>query len=126
MSSPPPSWPATLPQGLLVAGLQYSPERNATAIPTEVGEVLTRQRFTGRMVRLSGALLLTSAQYADLLAFYFEELRETTPFTWADPVTGDSLELVFDGAPQGQPVTTEDWQVSVSLVSKPTLPGGSP
>lgn len=125
MSSPAPVWPISLPQALLVAGLSYQPVSNATAIPVEAGELLTRQRFTGKMVRLSGSLLLTTAQAETLISFWRDDLGETEPFEWTDPLTGETIELVFEtpnGAPRLTALSTDQWQAALTLVSKPVAP----
>jgi hypothetical protein len=126
MSSPLPAWPATLPPAALVAGLQYQPAANATPIPVEAGELLTRRRFTGEMARIQGSANLTTEQAQTLLAFYRTDLQETLPFTWDDPLTGESVEMVFEGPPQFQALSTSRWQASFTLLTKPTEPTGSP
>jgi hypothetical protein len=119
------TWPATLPPAPLV-GVQYQPIPNATAIPVEAGELLTRRRFTGEMARIPCAMILSTTQARALMDFYRGELQETLPFDFDDPLTGDTVEMLFDGAPQFQSLSTNVWQASFTLLSKPALPVGSP
>jgi hypothetical protein len=116
-------WPVTLPPAMLVAGSQYQPLSNATPIPVEAGELLTRRRFTGEMARIPVTLNLSTEQARTLLTFYRVELGEVEPFDWIDPLTGDAVEMMFEGAPQFQPLSTHVWQASFTVVTKPVVPG---
>lgn len=120
------TWPETLPPAPMVAGSSYQPVSNATPIPVEAGELLTRRRFTGAMTRLNVALVLTRAQALTLMTFYRDELAETLPFVWTDPLTETEVEMMFEAAPQLQPLGADRWAASLTLVTKPQVATGSP
>jgi hypothetical protein len=120
------TWPDTLPSNPLIAGLQYQPASNATAIPVEAGELLTRRRFTGEMAQISAVMTLTTAQAQDLLSFYRDTLGEVDTFDWTDPLSGDTVEMIFNGAPSFQPISTTHWNAAFTLFTKPVMDVSSP
>lgn len=128
MSSPPdyPEWPATLPPAQLVAGSGYQPVSNATPIPVEAGELLTRRRFTGEMANMPVSLLLDDAQMLTLMRFYRRTVKETLPFLFYDPVEGFDVPCVFTSPPAATFLAPDRFQVSFTLATKPVADEGSP
>lgn len=114
-------WPETLPGIALRAGSRYEPISNATPIPVEAGELLTRSRFTGDMARFTVALNLTSTQTQQLLSFWRYDLKTgALTFLWEDPITGNAVEMLFDRAPVFDPLGGNAWRATFTLVSKPS------
>lgn len=128
MPSPPdyPEWPASLPPATLVAGSGYQPVSNATPIPVEAGELLTRRRFTGEMATMPVNLLLDDEQMQTLMFFYRRTLKETLPFLFYDPVQGFDVPCVFTTAPSATFLAPDLFQVSFTLMTKPVADEGSP
>ncbi len=128
MPSPPdyPQWPATLPPAALVSGSGYQPVSNATPIPVEAGELLTRRRFTGEMASMPVSLLLDDLQVQTLMYFYRRTLKETQPFMFYDPVQGFDVACVFTSPPAMTFAAPDRFQVSFTLMTKPVADEGSP
>lgn len=121
-----PVWPAELPPAPMLDGTTYDVVSNAMPIPVEAGELLTRRRFTGEMVNITVSLVLTRSQALRLVRFYRDDCKESLPFLWNDPLTGDPVEMMFASAPQLQPLGGEAWSASFTVSTKPTEPVGSP
>lgn len=114
------AWPDTLPQIGLRAGSRYQPVSNATPIPVEAGEMLTRSRFTGDMANVTTALLLSETQAQTLLAFWRYDLKTgALPFLWDDPITAASVEMQFMSEPAFEPLGGRKWRASLQLRTKP-------
>lgn len=121
-----PVWPAELPPAPMLDGTTYDVVSNAMPIPVEAGELLTRRRFTGEMATINVSLVLTKSQVQRLLSFYRDDCKESLPFLWQDPITEETVEMVFTSAPQVQPLGGDAFSASFTVSTKPAEPGGSP
>lgn len=113
-----PSWPATLPQFVLVDGFRWSAKPNVVSFGTEVGAGKVRRRSTSRTAQLTPSIAVTTAQLADFRTFFQGDLKDgALSFDWVDPTTQAAASLRFD--PTGTPYTVAprglDWVVSMSL-----------
>lgn len=77
-----PAWPAGLPCRP-IRGITIAPVGNIVATPNDVGEPITRRRFTGMTVQITGTLVLDEQQKNDLFNF------------WADTLAQGTLEFVM-------------------------------
>jgi hypothetical protein len=110
-----PSWPALLPATPLRIGGAHSPVANTVPHEPEVGEVMTRRRFTGRQEDLQTSLVLTPEQTVIFRSFHRDTLKDgALRFSWDDPVTGEAAEAVFL-APPGYGALGRNWSVTLRL-----------
>lgn len=86
-------WPASLPAKPLNDSFTWAPVPNVVATPVDIGPPITRRRFTGRTIRLDGALLLDESQWQVLDAFWDVTLAqgalEFIMASWRDGVLRD-------------------------------------
>jgi len=81
-----PTWPATLPQVLLVDGYAESPPNTMLRTEMDAGPAKMRQRYTAAPRPISGAVILDSkAQLNTFAAFFVTDPKGgTLTFTWED------------------------------------------
>lgn len=86
-------WPAALPARPLNDSFTWSPVPNVVATPVDIGRPIMRRRFTGRSIRLDGALLLEESQWQVLDEFWDVTLAQGTlefiMASWRDGVLRD-------------------------------------
>lgn len=97
---PTPTWPATLPQNLLM-GVTRKRQAGKLRSEMDTGPAKQRQRFTARVTQFQdGAQVMTGAQLAIFDTFYDDDLGAgTLSFNWIDPFTDDACLLRFMGEP---------------------------
>jgi hypothetical protein len=116
-----PTWPATVPFVFLVDGFSHQPVSNSMKVDPEVGEPLTRQRFTGEIDDVSGTLTtLTTEQVNDLRNFYRYDLKDgSLRFTQDDPMIGEAREYLFMAPPRFTPIDGDLWRPQIQLQAMP-------
>lgn len=72
-----PAWPAGLPCRP-IRGITITLVGNVVATENDVGPPITRRRFTGMTVSISGTLVLTEAQKNTLFNFWTDTLAQGT------------------------------------------------
>jgi hypothetical protein len=111
-------WPATLPPLDRISGGSVQPVSNALPIETEVGEPMTRQRFTGEMDDITMSILLSGSQRIVLYEFYRRDLKGgSLRFSHDHPLTLEATELMFMAAPRFTPLGNDLWRADLSLRS---------
>lgn len=101
------TWPASLPQNLMVEGLRVTQQKNAVRQEMAAGPVFQRRRFSAVSTTVEGAMLLDTTQYDTFWDFYNNTLGGgVTEFDWKHPITGDSVTMQFnvDQVPNAQNV----------------------
>lgn len=102
------TWPAGLPQYLLVAGFSRRFRKNKIRTPMEYGPVKQRRRGTSAPAPIKGVIQLKAGQVSTLEAFHDTTLVDgTLPFDWVEPVsqTAVTCRFVSEPAVSGGPVT---------------------
>jgi hypothetical protein len=102
-------WPITLPPPL-ADGYSEAPKEFVARTNIPTGLPVDRTRATVLVSLLQFRLYLTDAQRTILDAFY-----TCLPFTWTDPVTGQTYNARFVSRPTSQIDTGVTWFASVSL-----------
>lgn len=109
------AWPALLP-GLRTPGFSWAPLGNTMAIEPEVGEPMTRRRFTGDLIDVTGTLLLTLAELTEFRNFWRDTLSHGVDrFDWVDPVFGDGVQMIFMRPPAVRSAGGDAFEVDIAL-----------
>lgn len=118
-----PSWPATLPDSLLVEGYRERPPMTGLRFDPDAGPAIQRRRLTANVRPIVGQLHLTKAQVAIFDDFWINTLANgSLEFDWTHPRTGASVTLRFvnteapEYAPAGGP---DGYSVPVHLEIMP-------
>lgn len=90
-------WPATLPQVFDEAGWSRDPIDNVEAFEPDTGPDIARRRSTAAPSVVTGSMLLTADQYADLDDFY--NTHQAERFQWENPA-GDTRYYRFKQPPK--------------------------
>lgn len=99
-----PSWPATMPQELLMSGYSESPPNVALRTSMDIGPAKLRRRSTSAVRPITGEQIITTSQLADFKLFYNTDLLGgTLRFSWTDPVTEVAAEMRFSEPPSWAP-----------------------
>lgn len=82
-----PEWPSTLPDCYLVQGFKYAPHNEHIRSPMDTGIGKVRPRYTAEPWRLSGSIVVTTAQIKILNVFHKDTLvNGTLVFKKTDPL----------------------------------------
>jgi len=95
------TWPASLPQTLLLEGLSRTRQPGRIRSQTDTGPAKQRARFTATAKSFDGVQVnMTGAQLTTFYTFYETTLGQgAVGFTWIDPITDASATLRFKGEP---------------------------
>jgi hypothetical protein len=90
------SWPAELPETLLLEGLSAERKSNVIRTAMDAGPPKTRRRYTAAVKQFSGKLFLDAAQRITLEQFYHAALADgALRFNFANPQTLEVQEFRF-------------------------------
>src|SRR5690554_6657207 len=91
-----PSWPAGLPQELVVEGYGQSAADTLLTSQTDKGPGKRRRRTTAGVEPVQGRLLCSGDELESLRAFFRTTLGDgALRFAWADPASGEPCEMRF-------------------------------
>jgi hypothetical protein len=116
------AWPAGLPQSLNIDGYGQAPDDGNVRTAMDAGPVHVRRRFSAVARRVAGYMVLTDAQFDDLMEFYDDDLAGgSLPFDWhprgrhnASPAVVFSMR--FTGPPTMRPIAgNRAYQVDMSF-----------
>jgi hypothetical protein len=111
------TWPATLPQILLIEGYEEKlPDVNLRSA-MEVGPAKVRRRVTAAVRPVTGQLIMTLAQIETFKGFYNDDLLGgSLRFGWFDPYDETTMvEMRFTEVPALSPVDPGLYKVSMKL-----------
>jgi len=110
-------WPPSLPACPVNRTFVWQPVANIVETPNDVGDVISRRRFTGTSIIESGTLLLTRDQTLILFEFWSVSCAqgslEFVMKSWRDGVLRD-YKFVGDAPPQFVQ-TGPRWTTSLTL-----------
>ncbi|MGY5789049.1 hypothetical protein ACXHXM_01960 len=110
-----PIWPAVLPQKFLREGFAEEGQDNLIVSDMSVGPRKSRARSTSAVYPISGAMIMTEAQFAELKTFIRTEIQQRAlPFTFPDPHGGAAL-LVRMTRPYSIAPIGVQWRVQIVL-----------
>lgn len=110
------AWPANVPSCLALDGFSYAPVSNGTPIDVESGEPVTRARFTGDQMDISGILRCTLTQAQALYTLYKTTLVDgTLRVSVKDPLLGTTVDALFTAAPVFTRSGAQMWKAAVQL-----------
>ena len=90
------TWPLTLPQSFLVNGFNEDGPDNIIRSAMDTGPHKTRRRYTARVQPLTGAMLMTPAEYTIFKDFFKTSLQDgALTFEMPDDVDGGTMEVKF-------------------------------
>lgn len=93
---PNPTWPASLPQDPYAEdGAGYKPGDNAIRTQMETGPFKQRRRFTNVFETFTFQMVLSKANYATLMDFVKNTVKDVLPFDWIDFRTGAAATYRF-------------------------------
>jgi len=109
-----PDWPTNLPP-FIMEGRSYTPVSNTMPNSPEVGEPLTRRRFTGELIETTGSLVVTYDQLKDFRIFWRDTLEHgSLRFTRRDPMFGELVDAIFMAPPAYTRIGNK-YRIDVSL-----------
>ena len=110
-------WPVTLPQKFLQDG--YTDTEPNVFVKTEMdaGPPKLRRRFTAAHRPISGVMVMTTTQKGYLRTFY--QTYGGSAFTFPDPDSSGTVEVIFMAPPEYITYAAEDWQVKLQLAVMP-------
>lgn len=98
-----PAWPPSLPCQPISGSFTWAPAPNIVETPNDVGDVISRRRFTGTTIGEQGTLVLTFDQTEILFQFWAvtcaQGALEFVMRSWRDQVERD-YKFVGDAPPQ--------------------------
>jgi hypothetical protein len=104
-----PTWPATLPQKVLVNGYTEKPPGKVLRSTVDQGPAKVRRLSTDQPRVFNATVRLTNDQIAIWEDFYYNTVLEVLPFDFPHPRGGSTISVRVvnntDGAP---PVTPQD------------------
>lgn len=119
-----PTWPSTLPQYPDDDGsATYAPlVQPVISTSMDTGAPKYRRRFTSVPETFTGAITLTSAQWATLQTFVVTTLADVGAFDWVDFRSGATASYVFTQRPQVQSDQgyPGSWKVTLNLLKVAT------
>lgn len=110
-----PTWPATLPQKLDMAGVQHTLPNNALRTSMEIGPAKARRRSIAAPAPIQGSMTVTTAQKLALTEFYADTLAEVGRFLWDEPGTSTIRTMRFTGAPAFASIGGDHWTATLPL-----------
>jgi hypothetical protein len=110
------SWPAALPQWVLVDGFSYAPVSTVAQISTEAGEPLSRARFTGELMDIGAVIEVDLSLVSLFRDFWQVDLgRGALPFLKNDPIFGEARRVILTAPPKYVPLGGTRWQIIMAL-----------
>jgi hypothetical protein len=116
------SWPSDLPQKSLVDGFGEGVGDGLLEYQPDTGPSITRLRSSGAPEPMTLAFEMTSAQIASFKTFFKTTLiGGSLPFTFADPLSGDTVLLKFrkDGLPHWSALGGDNYNFSATVWKMP-------
>lgn len=97
------------------------PVDNTIRPQPEVGEPLSRRRFTGEMDDFSGRFTFrTRQELAAFITFYRDDLEDgSLRFDFKHPITGADVEVMFMAPPRWSRNGVRSWSAAVQLRTMP-------
>jgi hypothetical protein len=110
-------WPATLPQVVLSQPFAEQVGDGRIRHQPDVGPAIIRRRSTAMSGRMSCAIVVSDAQWDDLLEFGADTLLGwSLPFTFPNPADGVSILVRFgEDLPSRRELVPGSWEVSFTL-----------
>lgn len=114
-------WPSTLPQRFLTADYSDSLPDNVIKTQMEAGPPKRRRKTTANIRVISGSMIMTTAQWNSLAAFFQNTVKEIAPFNLPEPGNdgAGTLPVVFSGPPQRQYFGPGRWRVGLRFEVQP-------
>lgn len=103
---------------------QIAPRSNTTELKPEIGQSMTRQRYTGKVYDFSGTFVTSiRSQVTDFLDWSWEIAGQ--PFDWEHPISGNPIECLL--VPNSVRISRQGnvYSVGAAFVTKPDS-GDSP
>ena len=115
------AWPLTLPQNLELEGFEETAPNTIISTQMETGAPKRRQRYTAAIRPIKGSVFLTSRQQRqDLDDFFCNTLAGgSLPFTWAHPITLDSVTMAFSSQPKYSVLGVNNFRATLALEIRP-------
>lgn len=114
------AWPSTISQNALQSGYTEQPQRNVVTFEPEAGIAMERRRSSVSTDAITFPAVLSSAEWAALLTFYRDTLKDgTLPFTRLHPRTNETETFKFTEAPAIAAVYGAHYRISISLIRMP-------
>jgi hypothetical protein len=110
-------WPVTLPQKFQQDGFVDTEPNTFVKTEMDAGPPKIRRRFTATHRPVSGSMIMTSTQKAALRTFY--QTYGAMPFTFPDPDSAGTVEMIFMAPPEYVPYAAEDWNVKLQMAVMP-------
>ncbi len=114
------TWPASLPQYVLVEGYSEAPPQNTIRTSMDVGPPKMRRRSTAAVRPITGNQHMNKTQVAALDTFYVTTLNSgVDQFDWVHPRTQSAVDFRFTAPPQYESLGGTAWMVTLSLEVMP-------
>lgn len=111
-----PTWPASLPQTVMTAGLEERPPDTSLRSQMDAGPAKVRRRFTAGVRVFSATVPLSDTETETLDSFYQTDLQGgALRFDWTHPRTGAAVKFRFVTPPRYAPRSSKLWLVQLQL-----------
>lgn len=115
------TWPAELPQKLLVDGFQYSQQDGRIRTAMDAGPEFQRQRFTAVPIQFGGRIEVDATDHATFWSFFNSTLNlGTDSFTWVHPIDGTAATVRFVAVPQTSAIDSDWFAIQMQLEIEPS------
>ena len=114
-------WPVTVPDELSVEGYGEGLADNLVRTDTSSGPEKRRPRSSISERQIQGKIVMTSAEYDDLITFYIDTLGHgALTFNFLDPRDrSTTLTVVFINPPTTDSPGGDNYEVSINLATRP-------
>ena len=116
-----PTWPATLPQRLLLSGYSESPANVLSRTSMDMGPAKQARRGTAGVRPVNGKQIQTKTQLTALLTFYNTTLLNgSLRFSWVEPLSSTTAaEMRFTEVPTWDALSSNLFEVTMKLEIMP-------
>ncbi len=113
-------WPSTLLQRLAASDFSDTLPDNVITTAMDAGPPKRRRKTTANIRTMTGSMVMTTAEWDDLVTFFQETVRETLPFDLPTPgADSGTVTVVFGAPPQRQYFGPGRWRVALKFEVQP-------
>lgn len=115
------TWPASLPQNMLMDGYSHSAANNILRTNMDAGPAKQRRRFTSGPQPVTGKIFVNDTELETFKDWYVDDLLEgALRFDWVDQDDGTTaVEYRFTSQPTWEPAGPGYWFINLPLEIMP-------
>ena len=109
------AYPTDVPDCIEKGSLNRTPVDTVLRTPSDIGRPMMRNRYTGRLYRVSWVIKMTSAEVELLLDWYFDTISKVNYFDFVDPLTDEMKQYRFVSPPKDTHIGGDHFSVTFDL-----------